>query len=422
MTAASVSARRMRRAARVLLILAVALLPSVSAFAGRLIGIRTGVHGDSLRIVFDLEGKVPRSIVPVPEGDDWVVYLRGACPSAQQPPAIHPGSCLRGIELKCEGKDLRVLLSSAGPVRAKSFSIPEGNGKPLRFVVDLTPAGAPAVRSEGESPSAAPPSESVPESVPGSVPGSVSEPVPEPVPEPAPRRSGNWRILIDPGHGGDDPGATAKGIREKEVVLDVASRVAAILNATRGFDARLSRTDDRRVPLRQRRVVAEQCEADAFVSIHVNASRARNAMGVEVFFLSIGGASDEASRELARLENEADPDWVVEEDSLLKGIPFSFDLRQSDTLVRSGRLAESILMNFESSGLAASRGVKQAGFAVLKSFQVPSALVEVGFLSNPAEAKRLKEGKHRQRLAACIAQGMVDYFGRFARAKAERQD
>ncbi len=128
-------------------------------------------------------------------------------------------------------------------------------------------------------------------------------------------------------------------------------------------------------------------------------------------------ASDEASKELAHLENAADGDYAVAGDSLAQAIPFIFSLRQSDTLLRSSHLAESVLLSFEASKLAASRGVKQAGFAVLKSYQVPSALVEIGFLSNPAEARRLKDPKHRQNLADCIVRGTVDYFGRFARAK-----
>lgn len=245
------------------------------------------------------------------------------------------------------------------------------------------------------------------------------EVAPEPVaPKPTPRRTGKFRILVDPGHGGDDPGARRTGIREKDIVLDVGRRVVALLNATPGFEARLSRDDDRRIPLRQRMLLAEKYEADAFISIHVNAANRKDAFGVEVFFLSMGGASDEASKELARMENESDPELVVAEDALLEKIPFSFDLRQSDTLLRSSRLAESVLLSFEASHLAASRGVKQAGFAVLKSFQVPSALVEIGFLSNPAEARRLKDEKHRQKLADCIVKGTAEYFERFARSKA----
>jgi N-acetylmuramoyl-L-alanine amidase len=223
--------------------------------------------------------------------------------------------------------------------------------------------------------------------------------------------------MIDPGHGGNDPGARRGKLVEKEIVFDVARRLEALLDGSRDCEARLSRKDDRRIGLRERHELADAYDADAFVSIHVNAAPAKRALGVEVFFLSMRGASDEASRELASYENEADPGYVFEEDSLLQGIPFSFDLRQSDTLMRSSRLAESILSCLESSHLAASRGVKQAGFGVLKSFQVPSVLVEVGFLSNPQEGKRLASPAHRQDLAESIARGVMAYFDKYAPAR-----
>lgn len=306
---------------------------------------------------------------------------------------------------------MRIVLRASTRVDAVPMELPPGDGRPFRYVVDLAPVGE---GTQGSSQTL----EAKPGGQDGTPPvGQGERKEQAPTAEPAPRRSGPWRIFIDPGHGGSDPGATYKGLREKEIVLDVGRRVAKILNEREGFEARLSRSDDRLIPLRQRMRLAEAYEADAFLSIHANASRKSKAIGVEVFFLSLGGASDEASREVARLENEADPDYVVEEDSLLKGIPFSFDLRQSDTLRRSSRLSESILAAVESSGLAASRGVKQAGFAVLKSYQVPSSLIEIGFLSNPKEAKRLKDATHRQRLAECIVQGTVSYFERSARGR-----
>jgi N-acetylmuramoyl-L-alanine amidase len=392
----------------------------------RVVGIRTGAHGDTLRVVLDLEGSPTLSMKAVEGSDNWEIVVKGAC-TAELPPDMTPSVCLLSIESACDGKDLRILLRAARPLVESAFRLPARQDKPERYVIDLRPAMGPVGKTTSpDSPAAAPPpskpgaSSSAVHASPDEVPIEGREASPQSSePEPAPRRKGNWRILIDPGHGGDDPGARRPGIQEKEVVLDVARRVAKALNGAQGFEARLSRDDDRRIPLRQRMVLAEKYEADAFVSIHVNAAKAKKAMGVEVFFLSMGGASDEASRELALLENEVDPDYVVQEDSLLQGIPFSFDLRQSDTLMRSSRLAESVLMNFESSNLAASRGVKQAGFAVLKSFQVPSVLIEIGFLSNPAEAKRLKDSKHRQRLADCIVSGTIAYFERFARAKGE---
>lgn len=379
----------------------------------RLTAIRTGVRSDGARIVFDLDGEIRARLESGGGGDLWRVVLPGRCADGSLANGLDLPPPLSTIESECDGEELHFLIRTKGKSSASGFRLPAGDGRPIRFVVDIHPmAEAPPPESkEAAAPPA--PSQTAP-----------TQPTPTPVAagrvveEPAPRKSGKWRIAIDPGHGGNDPGARRPGIEEKEIVLDVGRRVARILNATEDFDARLTRADDRRIGLRQRFAFAEEFEADAFVSIHVNAAKRKDAFGVEVFFLSMGGASDEASRELALLENEADPEFVMEEDSLLQGIPFSFDLRQSDTLLRSSRLAESILGSFETSRLAASRGVKQAGFAVLKSFQVPSILVEIGFLSNPAEAKRLKDDKHRERLAECIAEGTIQYFRRFARARA----
>jgi N-acetylmuramoyl-L-alanine amidase len=383
------SIRRVSKSGLVFIALWVA--GSSAALADPLLGIRTGRHGDSLRVVLDIENGVACSLRPVKGSNDWIIEVSDGCPSDPPSRIENPHPLLRAIEAECRGRVLEVSLLAAHPNRAHAFYVSARGGKPLRYVVDLYP--------EGKLPPPSPPE--------------------APQPEPQPRRTGPWRIVIDPGHGGRDPGATARGIKEKEVVLDVGRRIVEILDRSPGFEARMTRATDRFIDLRNRKVIAEDYEADAFLSIHANAARKSRAVGVEVFFLSLGGASDEASRELARLENEADPDYVVEEDALLEEIPFGFDLRQTDTIRRSSRLAESVLTALETSGLAASRGVKQAGFVVLKSFQVPSILVEIGFLSNPNEAKRLKTVAHRQRLAETIAGGTVSYFERFARARAQ---
>jgi N-acetylmuramoyl-L-alanine amidase len=223
--------------------------------------------------------------------------------------------------------------------------------------------------------------------------------------------------VIDPGHGGKDPGAVGKGLREKDVCLDIAQRLAVGLNRLPGYKAVVTRQSDQFISLGERMRAAEREGADLFVSIHVNAARSSRATGSEVFFLSIGAATDRAAAELARLENEADPEFVVEQDGALQGLPFAVDLRQSDTLLRSSRIAEVVLDVLSARGLAEPRGVKQAGFAVLKSFQVPSILVEVGFISSQSERKKLKDPGHRQKLADGLAEGVRTYFDRFAPAR-----
>ncbi|MFB3910056.1 MAG: N-acetylmuramoyl-L-alanine amidase, partial [Candidatus Eisenbacteria bacterium] len=345
-------------------------------------------------------------------GNGWAVLLPGFCPETSSRLLYPPQPDLASVATGCDGSLLRVEIRTRADCEAQMQIVPPRDGKPLRCVVDLYPSGEPGQGQAGSAEAGAHGAASPPSSPQPAVPAA---PV---VAEPLPRKTGPWRILIDPGHGGHDPGAQRKGIREKEVVLDVARRLEKILDGTPDFEAKLTRADDRFVGLVQRRKEAETYQADAFISIHVNAAKASKAIGVEVFFLSLRGASDQASSELARLENEADPDWVVEEDSQLQDLPFGFDLRQSDTILRSSRLAEAVLDRLDRSNLAASRGVKQAGFAVLKSFQVPSILVETGFLSNPGEAKRLQDPAHRQKLAECIAQGTIEYFQHSARSRA----
>jgi len=380
------------RIALIPLVLALlALIPS-EAFCGRLLDVRVGDHGDSVRIVLDLEGEISCTFGGIEGTDDWVAILPNFCPMSDPPRLNDPHPFLRSIEARCDGSILRVSLITRRLTKPRTFLLPGGNGKPWRFVIDLAPAEREGIESS-----------------------------PLPIqPEPIPRREGNWRIMIDPGHGGKDPGASANGLVEKKLVLDVSKRIADILNKRPGFDARLTRSSDKFLNLRRRMRSAEEYEADAFMSVHANAVRKGRAQGVEVFFLSVGGATSEAAREIARLENESDPDYVVEEDSLLRGLPFSVDLRQADTVMRSSLLSESVLTSLEGSSLAASRGVKQAGFAVLKSYQVPSTLVEIGFISNVNEAKRLKSSNHRDKLARTIAEGLIDYFESYARAHAEQ--
>jgi N-acetylmuramoyl-L-alanine amidase len=403
-----------------LLFQCLSLAIACDARATQLLGFRTGPHGDTLRVVLDLDAKAPVEIRPGAGGVAIRISISGIETKTKLVALENPHRRIRAITPRLSKRLLEIEIDARVPVRPIASWIPPSGGKGWRYVIDLVPidAGgaktaapvkstpaAPAKPRDGDAGAgvaAAPPVDAVP-----------AAPI---EPEPPPRRAGKWRILIDPGHGGPDPGARRGQLAEKDIVFDVARRIARILNNSSICEARLSRNDDRRIGLRDRHAIAESYEADAFVSVHVNAAPKQQAMGVEVFFLSLRGASDEASRELARLENEADPDYVCNEDSLLTGIPFSFDLRQSDTLLRSSRLAEVVLSSFEESRLAASRGVKQAGFAVLKSFQVPSILVEVGFISNPVESKRLAQADHREKVAACMAGGIVSYFDRYARA------
>jgi N-acetylmuramoyl-L-alanine amidase len=214
-------------------------------------------------------------------------------------------------------------------------------------------------------------------------------------------------VVIDAGHGGENHGARgAGGLLEKDLVLDVTLRLAKRLEA-RGIEVVLTRSDDRFVSLEERTSIANDARGDLFISIHANASRARNARGMETFFVSLE-ASDEAAQRIANLENQAfggsEGVAKIAEDPLLGILG---DLIATEHLVESqefARLVQGKLAN------SRSRGVKQAPFVVLMGVQMPAALVEIGFLTNPADERDLRSSTERDRLA----DGLVGAVGEFA--------
>ena len=216
------------------------------------------------------------------------------------------------------------------------------------------------------------------------------------------------RVMIDPGHGGEDRGARGSGgLVEKDLVLDVSKRLARLLEK-QGLEALLTRTDDQFVSLEKRSAVANEAGADLFVSIHANAAATPAPRGVETFFLSLE-ASDEASSRLAARENASfraarplkrgkDP-----LDSLLRDMSSNESMRESD---RFAKLADRELSRL---GPAPSRGVKQAPFRVLMGTQMPSVLVEIGFMSNPTEESALRDARRREAIATALARAVVAF-------------
>ncbi len=221
-------------------------------------------------------------------------------------------------------------------------------------------------------------------------------------------------IALDAGHGGEDYGAIGKnGTPEKSVTLAVAESLATRLNALPGFRAVLTRKGDYFVPLRERTRIARRAKADLFVSVHCNASLNRQATGTEVYFLSPHGATDELARATAQRENEAD---------LIGGLAASqgdevgailLDLAQTASVERSSVLAETALDQLATSSDVTTRGVKQAGFVVLKTVDVPSILVETAFISNPREEALLGDPNFQASLADRLADAIQAYFSRF---------
>lgn len=217
-------------------------------------------------------------------------------------------------------------------------------------------------------------------------------------------------VAIDAGHGGEDLGAVGyRRLQEADITLSVARKLKAQLDMIPGISAVLTRTGDYFIPLRKRIDLARKYQADLFVSIHCNASRNHEATGTEIYFLSMTGATDEASRSLAEKENAADMVGGIPPESGDDLLSILFDLRQNDTVRRSSELAEILIDAVSADTRLSTRGVKQAGFVVLKAPEIPSVLVETAFISNPREASILKDVQFQNKFAEHLAQGIQSY-------------
>jgi len=234
-----------------------------------------------------------------------------------------------------------------------------------------------------------------------------------------PGRSGQMQplklIVLDAGHGGHDTGAVGpSGLMEKEIVLDVTRRVARMVESGLGVKVVMSRDSDVFVPLRERTNFANKQRADLFVSIHANAHPQAVSEGVETYFLS-SEASDNAARQVAAVEN-----GVVQLESsggtrqrgdMLKSI--LWDLAQSEFQEESSFMAETVQDSMSKSLSLVNRGVKQAGFYVLGGAAMPAILIEIGFLTNRKEEKKLGTAEHREALARAIYAGLAEYKRRY---------
>ena len=222
-------------------------------------------------------------------------------------------------------------------------------------------------------------------------------------------------VAVDAGHGGEDPGARGpRGVIEKKVTLAVARALVAELNRMPGIQGVLTRDGDYFIPLHDRYRIAERMKADLFISIHANSSRrwTRRDRGSEVYFLSLTGASDQADKDLADLENAADLIGGVPKQAEDDLVNILYDVKRTSALERSQLLAESLLDNMAADRRLESRGVKQAGFAVLKSVEFPSVLVETAFINNPAEARLLASPEFQRQMGHQLAIGVKEFFGR----------
>jgi len=327
--------------------------------------------------------------------DRLVLDLPGAAlAEGFRPPA--PNGRVIGVRTGSpEAGKLRIVFDLAGAVRPRTRV--EGAGRDSRLVLEMFRDEA-AMAANTPSPSASPATSTV----------STTAAAPAPV-------SGARELLIaiDAGHGGRDPGAIGGGgTYEKTVTLKVARELAAEIDRHPGMRALLIRDSDVFIPLGDRYQKARDAQADLFISIHADAAQSRQANGASVFVLSTRGASSEAARFLADRENNADlVGGVSLEDKDRSLAAVLLDLSQSATMRVSDEAANHVLDELRSVGKTHKPQVERANFWVLRSPDVPSMLVETGFITNAADERKLNDAGFRRRLAEVVARGVSDYFG-----------
>ena len=333
----------------------------------------------STRLVFDLSGPVVYSVFALADPQRIVIDLKDTVSSAVSPGdqtlgpwllALRSGNPNNGV--------LRYVLDLKGQVHHDSFLLPPGVVYGHRLVVDVKPADR-SLRANND-----------------------------PVDSPTEK---DYVVVIDPGHGGDDPGALGRrGTREKKVVLAIAERLQWILNLRPGVAAQLTRKGDYYVSLRNRIRIAAEHKADLFISVHADSARRRSARGASVYILSSKGASSEIGRELAKRENASDLIGGVklgkQEHSVRETM---LDMEVDWKIKESKAFARNLLYELGKVGFLHTKQVQQAGFVVLKAIEIPAVLVEVGFISNKKEERALQTALHHERIAGSMFRAIVRY-------------
>jgi len=402
---------------RALTVFLLGVSSGASADVARIMGTRLWASPESTRLVFDLSGPVAHNIEVADDPLRVVIDVVNAQSVADLAKLRLTGSAIADVrQARRSNGTLRVVLGLKQAVHVHSIVLKPNQDYGHRLVVDLdyvTPtrfvrqapepelvkASASKKKSAKTSPISARPPARATTVTNASTPTEVV-------------------IAIDAGHGGEDPGARGSlGTHEKDVTLAVARRVAALLRAEKGIRPVLTRDGDYFIPLRKRMRLARQHKADLFLSIHADAARNSDAAGSSVFTLSERGASSEAAHWLADKENAADLIGGVtleDKDDTLASV--LLDLSQTATSEASHAVASDILRELKSVGDVHQQTVQYAAFAVLKSPDVPSVLVETAFITNPGEERKLRSLPQQEKIAQAIVAGVRNYFRQHAPA------
>lgn len=381
--------------------------------------LRAGVSGDRTRFVMDLTGPVKFSYFALVDPYRLVIdlpELRWQLPARPLPRNVGLIKSLRYGLFKAGAS--RVVLDMGGPMQiTAAFLVPPSGNRGHRLVVDIQPSDRASFMAKLVEPRRARGRARARPPAPARETARVAPDLP--VPNRKPGARGDRRVIvIDPGHGGVDPGAIGRsGVLEKDITLRTARILKRRLERSGRYRAILTRDRDVFIRLRDRIAVARRHDADLFVSLHADSIRRAGIRGLSVYTLS-ENASDKEAAELAEKENKAD---------LIAGIDLSaetpevtdilIDLAQRETMNESVRFAAELVQELRRVTTLLRKTHRFAGFAVLKAPDVPSVLIEMGFLSNRQDERALRREGYRARIADSVAQAIDRYFERIEQAQ-----
>ncbi len=368
----------------VICIISIVFACSVPAESVNVENIRIWAAPESTRIVFDLSGPVDHKLANLTDPFRTVVDISNARLKNDLAQPVNADRYLRRLRSANHDEDLRVVLDLKKIAMTKSFQLEPNKTYGHRLVIDI-------YNDEIQD-------------------TSVDDVMEER--EEALSAARDVVIAIDAGHGGEDPGSIgAAGTYEKDIALSLAKKLAAKINRVHGMKAVLIREGDYYVRLRDRINKARQYNADLFVSVHADAFTDPRVSGSSVYVLSQKGASSEHAKWLAEKENASDLIGGVkleDKDDVLASV--LLDLSQTASLEASIDVADRILGGLKKVGKLHKRRVESAAFAVLKSPDIPSVLVETAYISNPAEEKKLRNPAHQEAITSAILSGLESYF------------
>jgi len=356
--------------------------------------VRIWAAPDNTRVVFDLSAPIEHKVSTLAGPSRMVIDFAGARLNNNLPKPVTADRFVSGMRMSGQDNGLRIVLDLKKSAQTRSFQLAPNEKYSHRLVIDIydgatdqleaaiPPKGIEVAKAtSGQSGQNLPPARDV-------------------------------VIAIDAGHGGDDPGSIGpSGTYEKVVALTIAKKLAAKINQVHGMRAVLIRDGDYFIKLRDRMEKARQHKADLFLSIHADSFKDSRVTGSSVYVLSQRGASSEHAKRLAERENASDLIGGVkleDKDNVLASV--LLDLSQTASLEASIDVAERVLGGMKKVGNLHKKRVESAAFAVLKSPDIPSVLIETAYISNPAEEKKLRSPAFQDTLTSAILDGLISYF------------